>query len=560
MPDDYLRFNSNSISTLIQEKLENGGYNVSRASSTSLLTEVVSQVFELLLYQLNRTASQSTFSKSTDLESIISQAKLLGYKPRGYQSGSAFFDLSLTANLANQTFTIPRYSFIQTSNGRYSLTQDITFANEFTVGDIVSENTLLRSGSYVQHPALTATNIQKITLSLGDNRVDHDSIDVYVRSPSGSWEQWSQVNSLFLSGGSDKDFEISYTGSGYTLQFGDCVNGLSPEVGSDIQIYYLSTPSSTNLVVGEAASPLTRFSTTIFDTIISDLSIGAKGVYINDLKSFFSGVNTTDSSAITLPETVDEIRINAPNNFQTQNRLVTSQDYQSFITNNYSQFVGDVIVMDNQEYLDTYMNYYHDQGLNNPLLESRSLYNQINFADSVNYNNIYFFVVPKKGNYLTDVQKAVIIEGVSDLKTLTSELCPADPIYINYALAIPETTLDFEDISNSSLRVVRSTTTNRSQADIQQEVYSTIVNYFSERASTFGNLIDVNQLNTNVLNIDGVQETYTVNNGVEIRGVNFYSYNPQFNNVTSAPPTSQFEKIFVPRFFDNGLLGRISVE
>ena len=563
MADDYLKFNSSSILGLIKTRLEKEGYNVSQSSSTSVISETIAQVFELLLYQLNRTASSSSFAKTIDLESIIDHAKLLGYKPIGNQASSALFDVVLKDTLDSLTYIIPRFSYVDTPAGIFSTTEDITFTNEFQIEETVEDDVILKGGVYVEHPEQFSNGSvnEVVKLSLGNNTPDHNSFSLFVKEPDGTWEEWGEINSLFLSESDAKEFEILYTGSGYELKFGDGINGYIPPVNSRLQIYYLAVNTDDSLLdPNEVTEPLTRFSTTRLNNILSEISVGQRGVYINSVSDFFDVVNTTESTQKVLPETVEDIRRNAPNNFLTQNRLVSSTDYSSFISNNFSSFVSDVIVMNNEEYLDTYMSYFYDQDINNPLLEKRALFNQINFADSVNYNNVYFFVIPKNGDYLSGVQKSLIVEKVEPLKTLTSEFVPADPIYINYAVAIPVDTLDFEDIDASSIRIVRSVNTNKNREELRQEVYNNIKDYFTERAKSFENVVDVNQLNTSILNIDGVQETYTVNSGVELRGVNFYSYNPDFNNVTSAPPTSQFEKIFVPRLLDNNLLGRIVVE
>ena len=563
MADDYLKFNSSSILGLIKSRLKAEGFNVSSSSSTSVVSETIAQVFELLLYQLNRTASSSSFAKTIDLESIINHAKLLGYKPIGNQASSALFDIVLKDTLDSLTYIIPRFSYVETPAGIFSTTEDTVFTNEFLLEETVKSDVILKGGVYVEHPEQFSNGDKNevVTLSLGNNTPDHNSFSLFVKEPDGTWEEWDEVNSLFLSDSDAKEFEILYTGSGYELKLGDGINGYVPPVNSRLQIYYLAVNSTDALLSSnEVTEPLVRFSTTRLNNILSEISVGQRGVYINSVSDFFDVVNTTESTQRVLPETVEDIRRNAPNNFLTQNRLVSSTDYSSFISNNFSSFVSDVIVMNNEEYLDTYMSYFYDQGINNPLLEKRALFNQINFADSVNYNNVYFFVIPKNGDYLSEVQKSLIVEKVKPLKTLTSEFIPADPIYINYAVAIPVDALDFEDIDASSIRIIRSVNTNKNREEIRQEVYNTIKDYFTERAKTFENTVDVTQLNTAILNIDGVQESYTVNSGVELRGVNFYSYNPDFNNVTSAPPTSQFEKIFVPRLLDNSLLGRIVVE
>ena len=562
--DDYLRFNTQSITELIQQRLENEGIDISRGTSAQIITDVVASVFELLQFQINRNVANSSFSKTQNLDAIISQAKILGYNPIGYQASQLFAEITLTNVLEAITYIIPRYAFFETSAGRFSICEDLTFANSFIPDDIVFEEQLFKLGSFVQHPLLTSTgnNNQRFTLSLGTNTADHNSFDVYVREPNGSWVQWEQVENLFLSTGSDNHFELRYTGNSYELVLGDCINGYAPPEGTEIAIYYLNTQTpSQALTANSESGELVRFSTTQLNQILSDISLGNKGVYINTLKDFFSVTNTSANTARIQPETVEDIRRNAPNAFQTQNRLVTAQDYETFISNNFSDFVSDVLVLDNQEYLDTYISYFCNLGLNDPLEDSRALFNQLNFADSVNYNNVWIFLVPRNGNFVSQVQKQLIVDRTSQTKTLTAEICPADPIYIEYALATPLTTIDSSDIETSFIRVARSSTTNRSISDIQQEVYTTIIDYFNSRSRTFNNLIDVNQLNTNVLNIDGVQEIFTFNETVELNNLQFYSYNPQFpDDVTNAPPTSQFDRIFVPRVLDNNLLGRIIVE
>ena len=112
--------------------------------------------------------------------------------------------------------------------------------------------------------------------------------------------------------------------------------------------------------------------------------------------------------------------------------------------------------MNNAEYLDSYLKYYYNIGLTKPQLESRALYNQVNFSDSCSFNNVYIFCVPKTIqstlSYLTPSQKTLIIDTIRDEQVLTSETIVSDPVYIAFDLCVQsENTISKTDINNSEI-------------------------------------------------------------------------------------------------------------
>lgn len=563
-PQEYLRFDVGSINSLIRQKLGENFPDVNqRGSSAAILTEAVASTFSLLLFQLNRSAANSSFSKTNSLESLINQTKLIGYNPVGHQASSMFVDISTAITLDEATYTIPRYSFIETNNGSFCITEDLTFTNNVSHETVVFPNTIFKGGRYVEHPILFgdgSTN-QKFILNNGNNLVDHNSIDVYVREENGNWEQFERVESLFLSSGNDSSFETRFNDRGtYDITFGDGINGCIISNNAEIAIYYISINTGENtLSVGDVDTVVNRFSTNQINNILIDVVDTQSSILLNELRTIFTATNTSESTPRTEPETVDEIKRNAPSTFKAQNRLITKEDYRSFILNNFSDFVSDVLITSNEEFLETYIKYYTTLGLNKPFEESRTLFNQINFSSSCNFNNVYIFMVPKVGNYLSDVQKQLIVESLSNTKTFTSEIIPSDPIYINFGIATPTNEILFSDIDDSGLLVEKSPNTNRSEEDLRVQVRDTIVRYFDEKRLLFDQRIDSSELNSIVLSIDGVQKISTYNGGVVNTGIGLYEFNPSFpDKVTSAPPTNIFTGIFVPRFFgENDLLTKI---
>ena len=566
MPDeDYLRFNVDSVDDLLKQKLAPQFPDVGfRGSSANILSEAVASVFSLLIYQVNRSAANSSFSKTNSIAALLNQTKILGYNPVGHQASSMFVDVSVAVNLDAISYSIPRYSFIETSVGRFSISEDQTFSNTVTPDYNVLDDVLVKGGSWVEHQLLYSdgTENQKFILSRGDDIVDHNSIHIYVREPDGEWGMFNQVDSLFLSDGTDKSFEARYNSSGtYDLLFGDGVNGCLMPEDSEIAIYYLSTEAiQSTLSISSFETGFNRFSTDRLNAIILDITSSTSSTYLNSLDGLFNVVNTSANTLKADPETVEEIRRNSPSVFQTQNRLVTSEDYKSFVTNNFSDFVSDVLVLDNTEYLNSYMKYQYDIGVDQPFLESRALYNQINFSDSCNYNNVYLFIIPKAGEYLSGIQKQMIITKMNKTKTLSAQIIPSDPIYLGFGVATPVNAVVPEDLTTSAVEVTKSDNSNRSDDDIRDDVYNTIVTYFSDRQVNFDSSVGISELNSLILTISGVKSIHTTNSTIRNEGLGFYQFNPKYpDQVTVAELSSFFTGIFVPRLVDDNLLNRISI-
>jgi hypothetical protein len=571
--EEYLKFNVGSVNELIKQKLEPQFPDVAyKGSSANIMAETISSVFSMLVYQLNRTASNSTFSKTDSLTSLIEQTKLLGYNPVGYQSSSMFVNIFPTNGFDIRSYTIPRYSYINTTLGKFSTTEDLEFSYSGSPDIALLDDIVLKGGQWVEYPLLVGDGApnQRITITNDIGKlIDHNSINVYIKDTdnNGKWEEWNQVDSLFLSSGFDKDFEARLNTTGtYDLTFGDGVNGCYIPDGASIAIYYMSiiTPDIDETISSNTVSEnLVRFSTDRINEILLDIVDVDKTYVLGVTSGAFFVENTSASTAYSEPEDLIDIRRNAPVAFQTQNRLVTAEDYRSFVINNFSDFISDVVVLSNSEFVDGYMQYYYEQGLENPLLESRALYNQIEYADACNFNNVYVFLIPKSGNYVSDIQKKLIIDSIEKTKTLTTSVVPSDPIYINFGIATPTTAITEGDLNTSTLQITKSSNSNRSDDDIRTTVYNTIVNYFDERSALFSNTVDTvdtYELNALLLNISGVQAVHTLNDNISNTGLQLYQFNPQFpSKVYTTPPNILFSEIFVPRLYDNNLLNKITI-
>jgi hypothetical protein len=163
-------------------------------------------------------------------------------------------------------------------------------------------------------------------------------------------------------------------------------------------------------------------------------------------------------------------------------------------------------------------------------------------SDSCNFNNIYLFVVPKTvGNvisYLNPAQKSLIVSTISNEKILTGEVVLLDPIYLAVDFTLSDTNINStNDISNTNIVVVKNPNSRRNDSNIATDVSSVITSYFDRRNLILGQVIDVGQLTTNILQIDGVSKIYTAraDTGIIVDGLRMSIFNPVYGDISLSP-------------------------
>ena len=246
--------------------------------------------------------------------------------------------------------------------------------------------------------------------------------------------------------------------------------------------------------------------------------------------------NPNASTPIGEGETVEDIRKNAPKIFASQNRLVTRDDYTSYIDKNYNIVVRSVKVLDNNTYTSRYLRYFYDIGLNKPNDDTRVLFNQVAFSNSTSFNNVYLFCVPKNAtiinetlpNYLNFAQKQVIINACNNKKDLTHNVVCVDPIYKAFDVGLKMSGEDdCIDFRNSTVLVIKKfSNSNISNYKIRDRVHKVISDYFSN--IELGQVVNLGDLSNNIKNLDGVKDVLTrrTDVGFEVPKINVVAWNP----------------------------------
>lgn len=554
--DGYLALDATTIKQFIKDRLNDNKVFSDQnyeGSYISTINEIVAYMFNMLLFYLNKTSTESMFSEAQLYDNMNRIVKLLDYKPIGKQTSTLTFGMSAQSALAPGLYNIPRYSYIENGPFSYSFNEDIAFSKYTTQAEALDSavtQKLLYQGKYYEYPLYTAAgnDNELIYFNPGDNiLVDHFNIDVYVKTVAdGTWKQWKRVPTLYLEDGFSNSFEIRLNEQKrYEIKFGNDINGQKLQAGDLVSIYYLQS----NGADGEVASNnlnnkrLSVYSTAVLREILSDLtaSSATSFSYITNADArlvYFN--NTVNSTYYQAEETVDSIRANAPGVFRSQYRLVTENDYQSYVQTNFANIIHDVYTANNTTYLTQQLKYYYeDVGLKNPNDVSNILYNQVNFADACNFNNVYLTIVPKTVSNtknltvnLTPAQKNLISSSMRAVKTLTAEVVILDPVYIAADICIPSSgslTATTEDINSSQLTIVKKTDSRRDNSAIIQDVYDILFNFFDRSSRHLGDTLDINQITKDILSVDGVQTFYTQRTddpSVKYNGLSMLVWNP----------------------------------
>jgi uncharacterized membrane protein (UPF0127 family) len=544
-PNSYISFDATSISDLIITRLNENQIFTDQnyqGSNLSSLLDVISYTFSTLLYYLNKTSSETMFSEAQIYENMNRIVKLLNYNPKGKMAQSVNY--SLNVNLTPDNYMIPRYSYIKVGNTNFSFVKDIYFSI-MSNGALELQNPeidyYLYQGLFNEYPIYDALgSINEILfLNLGTSTyIDHNNIHVYVQ-PAGStkWSQWTQTENLFLNKSTDQVFEVRYNANqNYEIKFGDDINGKQLNTGDRILVYYLEIDPSASTIAANALanSIIVLYNSNNYLNVQAD-TVQYPVTKLDVTKTPFVGlINSFPSNPYSAEETVDDIRKNAAKSFSYQQRLVTINDFQSFIISRYSNLFADCFVYNNDDYLKNHVKYLYDIGIKSPQLDNTLLYNQIKFSNSCNFNNIYAYLVPINSaqQYSTSSQKELVINEIQKQKLITCEVIPMDPVYMmfDFYAKSPSSNANISDLNVNSLLIHKTSNTRQSDSGIINNVIEIIKNAFSKTNCKLGQFVDLTQIASDITSLDGVDkiQTYRSDTNTYVDGLSFLVWNRSY--------------------------------
>ncbi len=591
--DSYATFDALTLKQLIKKRLNEGGVFTDQAfegSNISAIIDIISYSYHTLLFYLNNTASESTFNEATLYENMNRIVKLIDYKPTGFQTSLLSFESEANEKLLPNLYTIKRYSYFTVNGIDYSFINDISFSKSTNTSEVLSnlsENNLLHQGKYFEYPEQQAVgeDFETVTLVVEDNVtgepifIDDQSINVYVReSDTGRYSFYEETNNMFLKGPGDLNYEKRINENGfYEIKFGNGVFGRRLRDGDDVFIYYLKSDGEAGIISPSQlnGNQLNIFTTPTFEQISDDIYDNANLTFLSPQNAqLISFTNLNGSTNPKQKEDVDSIRVNSKKVFQSQNRLVTIDDYISFINKNFSNIIEGVEVVNNKRYINEFIDYFYKLGLDKPNDDPRFLFNQLKFSTSSDTNNVYLFLVPSISNvdnennvnFLTTPQKNTIINAINTQKMVNIEIIPQDPIYNAFNLGLrDENELLTTDIIDETFLVAKRTLSNRiSVESIKQQINNIFITYFKE--AKLGSIVSITELKNKILSIDGVVEIFTRrvldDRTIETPNLSLLSFNNNYPDIDISDITSDLQLPFFkyPFLYNNSILNNIIVE
>lgn len=291
------------------------------------LVELFSYMGDILSYYQDRTSAEAYIGTAVQRKSVIDIAQLLAYKPTNAIAATGtvtlISDPSTTADIVVPAGTQVITDFISQYDSPifYEVAADTNVvqaggtgvativegqtqgSNQITINQntpyteiVTVEDLGISDGTVDQNMQITKKPVIEGTIRIFTNELDVNNRTIYV--------EWQKFDDLIDATSVDRGFSTFTDEFNYTyILFGDGVSGRIP-------------PNLTNLYIHYR------------------LGGGAKGNVeansITDIAQSIPNISIQSSSVMTGgadPETTNQIRVNAPLAFRTQNRAVTLQDY-----------------------------------------------------------------------------------------------------------------------------------------------------------------------------------------------------------------------------------------
>jgi hypothetical protein len=316
------QFNSikENIKTFIKNKTQFADYDF-EGSTINYLMDILAYNTYLNSFYTNM-AINETFLDTAQLRSnVVSNAKELGYVPRSSMSAVAEVILTFTPNDAPGQIKIPKKTkFTATKNG---VTYNFVTLQDYLItptNGIYTKLIQIYEGEFIQQTYTFSDT--KIYYEILDKDVDITTLTVGIKpnSTSSDITYYNKVNTIVdVSGTSQVYYLQENTDEKFEIYFGDDVLGKSLTNGNVINLEYVSNN-------GSAANDIAVFKV-----------VGTSGENATNSTIKYAAKLVTSSKSTNGQdkEGIGSIQFNAPNFYASQNRLVTTEDYENFIYSNY---------------------------------------------------------------------------------------------------------------------------------------------------------------------------------------------------------------------------------
>ena len=488
---DYLKSNSNFTD-----------YDFDGSNLSSIL-DVLAYNTYITSYNANMVANEVFIDSATLRENVVSLAKNIGYLPRSRKSSSAVISFFVdTTNISPPPASITlKRGPIVTSSSKFggssfvfSITEDITvpvFNGIASFDDVIIHEGILLTSNFT----FTSRNPNQRFI-LPNSGIDTDLINVTVKSNEQSTSRVKYIlkDNLLEIGSDSKIFFLQeIEDERYEIFFGDGIFGYALEEGNFITIDYISSN-------GDSSNGASQFS------FSGRLSYDRNGVEYTVTTGISLVSTVSPSSGGQNIESVESIRKFAPKIYATQNRAVTSDDYETLIPSKIYPETESISVFGGEEVVPP------------------------------QYGKVFISIKPRTGDFLSNLAKeniklklkkyavAGIVPEILDLKYLYVEI--DSKVYYNSNLA-PNPSYVSSIVQNNANKYAESTELNKYGARLKYSKFLKIIDDSHE--SITSNITTINIRRDLRVALNTIAE-YSIGFGNEF----YVKFSEGFNIKTSA--------------------------
>lgn len=286
-------------------------------ANINVLLDVLAYNTYLNGFYTNMVASEMFLDSAQLKDSVISHAKELNYTPRSFNSAEAEITVDITPSTTVSSVVVPQYTSFTSRVGSNTYTFSTSESQAITVGNngVYSITVKVYEGLPVTETYVVNSANTKQRFVLSNPTIDTSSLDITIYEDGGQTiTPYTKVDNISgVTSTSTVYFVQGAENQQYELVFGDNVFGKKPKDGSTAVVKYRASsgelPNGASLFVADSA-------------IDGHTSIAVTTV--------------TSASGGAVSESIESVRYNAPRSFQAQDRAVTVGDYETLLTNKFS--------------------------------------------------------------------------------------------------------------------------------------------------------------------------------------------------------------------------------
>ena len=303
-------------------------------SNLSTILDVLAYNTYITSYNANMISNEVFIDSATLRENVVALARNIGYVPRSKKASTATINFTVEPGITPPPTTITlKKGPVAASNAFggqsfvFGVTKDVTKPVIDGVASFLDLD--VKEGTVVDQKFPYSTNNINQRFILSNAGIDLSTLEVYVRpsATSSLLSSYTRQDSLFdaVTGSSiTKDSLIYYIqeieDEQYELIFGDGIFGKELSDGNIVEVSYILTNGSDANGISNLsfAGKCTYTRNAVENTITSGISIVT------------ANIPSTGGDEI---ESVDSVKKFAPQIYSTQNRALTSNDYEILIPN-----------------------------------------------------------------------------------------------------------------------------------------------------------------------------------------------------------------------------------